>query len=218
MSSAMNLDEWNKQFEGDNAIELFRQSDKGFELALDTAYTVNIREAKVVRSSKGDIQLQLDLDIKDGEDTLGTKREWLTLPKQVSDLQLTRENAEKATQRRFDDMLRILGAAFPKDYKNYAEKIEKPGQKPIFKDFEGNIIVGDAWATRATQRQTKCIAYTDALHGRLDESIDELEGTSLYLVKATNKRDARYPYTNWYDARPSKVPLFSSDKGGDTLL
>lgn len=217
MSSAMNLDQWNAQFEGDNKIELFRVADKGFTFELDVAYPVTVREAKVVRSSKGDVQLQLDLDVKDGDETIGSKREWLTLPKQESDLKLTRENAEKATQRRFDDMLRVLGAAFPKVYKSYAEKIEKPGQKPIFKDFDGNIIVGDAWATRATERQTKCVAFTDALHGRLDESIDELEGTSLWLVKASNKRDARYPYTNWYDAQPSKVPMFQG-KAGDSLL
>jgi hypothetical protein len=126
---------------------------------------------------------------------------------------MSRENAEKATQRRFDDMLRILGAAWPEHFKQYAERIEaEDGGKPIFKDFEGRIMSGDAWGQRDLERKTKCVKFTDKLHGRLDESISELEGTSLYLVKATNKRDARYPYTNWYDARPRSVPVFSKDE------
>lgn len=213
--SSLSLEDWNKQFaDGDEAIDLFAPKAKGFSFDLDVAYSVRVREAKVIRSSKGDVQLQLDLDVMDGEDKLGDKREWLTLPKQQSDLKLTREQAEKATQRRFEDMLRVLSAAYPKDFRQYAERIDNGSAKATFKDFDGKVMEGEAFALRDTARKTKCVKWTDALHGKVDETIDDLEGTSLYIVKATNKRDARYPYTNWYDAKPRKTPVFSKHNDG----
>lgn len=212
--SSMTLDDWNAQFADEDGIALFRVAqERSHELQLDVAYKVNITGARVVKSARGDIQLELKLDVMDGEDVLAQRREWVTLPKQMSDLKLTRENVEKATQRRFDDLLRILGAAWPEQFARYKEKTSSPSGKDTFIGFDGKPITGNGWAERDAQRRQACIEYADRLHGRVDESIDEMEGTSLYLVKATNKRDARYPYTNWYDAQPAKVPMFSKTEG-----
>jgi len=205
------LQAWNEQF-GDIKLFAEKTSDSGrFEPELDVAYPCRITGAKVVKSSRGDVQLDLAIDVQssenEGADILGKRREWVTLPRQESDTKLDKAVVEKITQRRFSDLKRILSAAAPYDYAPYHEVKVIAGKKVYF-DFDGNAMDNGAYSAREESINTRLVQWTSELHEGADVSI--LEGALLYIVKAENKKSPKYPYTNWYAKRPLKVQVYES--------
>lgn len=213
------LKEWNEQF---GEVKLFDENaeKKGFQPELDVAYPVKIAGAKVVTSSRGDKQVELSLEYltaeEDGE-LLGKRKEWLTLPWQDTDKsgKMTKEIVEKVTQRRILDVLRILSAAAPADYSLYAERREPATKygKTKFIDHDGEEMDDTDFTERTQEIQTRCVKFAEKLRFETEdgEDIDLLPGTQLYLTKATNAKDERYPYSNWYAFRPRKGKVYTPD-------
>lgn len=202
------LQAWNEQF---GEIKLFGEKRSGFEPELDVAYPVRITGAKVVKSSRGDIQLDLAIEFQESEnenaDVLGKRREWVTLPRQESDTKLDRATVEKITQRRFSDLKRILSAAAPEFYAPYHEMKIVSGKK-VYYDFDGTALDNEKYAAREESINTRIVKWTEELAEGMD--VDVLEGALLYLAKAPNTKNPKYPYTNWYARKPQKMRVYES--------
>lgn len=202
------LQAWNEQF---GEIKLFAEKTSGFEPELDVAYPVRVTGAKVVKSSRGDTQLDLAVEFQESEnetaDVLGRRREWVTLPRQASDCKLDKVVVEKITQRRFSDLKRILSAAAPELYAPYHEVKEVQGKKVYF-DFDGTPLDNEKYSAREESINTRIVKWVESLNE--GDAVEVLEGALLYLAKAPNTKNPKYPYTNWYAKRPLKMKVYES--------
>lgn len=212
------LREWNAENGEVKLFESPREKKTGFAPELDTSYPVKITDAKVVTSSRGDKQVELSLDYlatEGGDEVLGKRREWLTLPWQDSDKKMSNELRERVTQRRILDVLRILSAAAPQQYSLYDKRLEPAHKygKTKFIDFDGEEMTEDDFAERTQEIQTRCVKFAEELRFNAEDGseVEKLIGTELYLTKATNAKDERYPYSNWYARRPNKGKVYQQD-------
>lgn len=202
------LQSWNDQF---GEIKLFAEKSSGFEPELEVAYPVRITGAKVVKSSRGDVQLDLAVEFQSSEsenaDVLGKKREWVTLPRQESDCKLDKTVVEKITQRRFGDLKRILSAAAPEYYAPYHEMKVVNGKKTYF-DFDGEALDNEKYSAREESINTRIVQWTESLNE--GDNVEILDDALLYIAKAPNAKNPKYPYTNWYAKRPQKMRVYES--------
>lgn len=202
------LQEWNQEY-GD--MELFPEKGKGFDWKMNVAYPCKITRAKVLKSQKGDVQLELSIDIQAGEDdespTIGSERQWIDLPKQESDRGKAREMVEKMTVRRFQNLMRIYSAAMPGDYAPYKEMKTVKG-KNVYIDFEDKPMSSDDFHARKTETQGLIVKTAEGLHESLDSEVEILSGTLMYIEKAPNPKNAKYPYVNYYATRPRSTPVY----------
>lgn len=214
MSSVQSLTEWNEQF-GD--MEFFPEKESsggGYTFEYKVAYPCRVKKAKCVRSKLGDLQIELQFDVQgsDSEDddveVVGKSRVWLDLPKQPGDLKRDRELVIKLTQRRYQNLLRVLSAAAPARYSLYAEKKDVNG-KNVFIDFDGEKMDGGDFNDRKQEIHSACVDFADNLTE--NEEIELLEDTLLYIEKRENERNAKYPYVNYYARKPDDVKVFSSE-------
>lgn len=208
-SAAESLNAWNEQF-GD--VEFFPEKERGsggFNFEMDVAYPCRIKKAKCVRSKLGDLQIELQFDVQAGEDeseseVLGSSRAWLDLPKQPGDLKRDKETVIKMTQRRYQNLLRVLSAAAPARFALYAEKKGKD-----FYDFDGEKMDGSDFNDRKEEIHGLCVDFADALTEGTEVEI--LEGALLYISKKANPRNEKYPYVNYYARRPTDMKVHSGD-------
>ena len=211
--AAKDLTAWNEQF-GD--VDLFSKDERPgqFNFEMKLAYPCRIKRAECKRSKFGDLQIELQFDVQgsdgEGDDVpvVGSSRVWLDLPKQPGDIGKDKELVQKLTQRRYQNLLRVLSAAAPARYSLYAER---KGQKNAYKfyDFDGELMDGSDFNERKIETQTACIDFADKLEE--GENIEILEGALLYIEKAPNPKNEKYPYTNFYARRPDDVKVFSSE-------
>lgn len=214
MSSAQNLTEWNEQF-GD--IELFPERSVGgrFEFEYDKAYACRIKTAKVVKSQKtDDVQIELNVDVQGNDDedapSVGNARFWLDLPMQPSDLNKTKELVQKLTHRRIEDILRLLSAAAPAKFANYAEMKMERGKK-VYYDFADQRMDNDAFNNRKNDVRKRTLETINELRDAEGQEVEILEGALFYVVKVKNPKSEKYPYTNYYGMKPRDIALFRSD-------
>jgi hypothetical protein len=207
------LREWNEAY-GD--MEFFPEKAKGFDWKMNVAYPCKITRAKVLKSQKGDVQLELSIDIQAGEDeesaTIGNERQWIDLPKQESDRDKTREIVEKLTQRRFQNLIRVYSAAMPGDYAPYKEMKTVAGNK-IYIDFDDEKMEGSDFNERKAEVQARIVKTAEALHGQEGSEVELLEGTLMYIEKAPNPKNSKYPYVNYYATRPRSTPVYKHEDG-----
>lgn len=207
------VDTWMREF-GD--IDLFEKAKPAtFTMDLDVAYFMEVKNASVVQSKKGDVQLKLSLSVlrgsADDASEAGRHIEYITLPKQSSDLELGNyELVSKLTQRRTADVVRILSAANRKDYALYDSVTTENGQT-VYRDFDGKPMDKHAFAEREAEIHERVIKFVDDAHKSIGESLDDLDGTRLYLKKIPNKRAPKYPYTNIYATRPREGAVFGEE-------
>lgn len=207
------LQEWNESY-GD--MDFFPEKQKGFDWKMNVAYPCKITRAKVLKSQKGDVQLELSIDIQAGEDdespTIGNERQWIDLPKQESDKGKAREMVEKMTVRRFQNLIRVYSAAMPGDYAPYKEMKQVAGKK-VYIDFDDEPMEGSDFNERKAETQARIVKTAETLHASLDQEIDLLEGTLMYIEKVPNPKNDRYPYVNFYATRPRSTPVYKHEDG-----
>lgn len=206
------LADWNEKF-GENDQFVGSQSGGRFEFEQDVAYRVRVKSDKVVRTKRDEIQLELQLEVLDGDAVAGSTREWLTLPKQPTDEKLKAETVRKITLRRRDDLQRILSCS--PDYSStcaiWDDRTVEDGKVVHIKN--GSVL--DAPAFRAAEKAAnlETMKVSDQCHEELELALNPqfslgLEGTEFWLVKAKNASKPQYPYTNIYNVMPEKYPLF----------
>lgn len=206
------IDAWTREFGDINPFE--KSASPTFSLEMNVAYFCEIKDASVVQSQKGDVQLKLSLVVLKGtgeeSEEAGRFIEYITLPKQSSDLQLNNfELVSKLTQRRTADVVRILSAADRPTYALYDRAGSEKGQTVYF-GFDGNPMTKEDFATREAEIQEKIIAFVDDLHGKIGSTVD-LDGTRLFIKKVPNKKSPKYPYTNLYAQRPRDTEIFGEE-------
>ncbi len=210
------VDTWMQEFGG---IDLFEKAKPStFAMDLDVAYRVEIRGASIVQSKKGDVQLKLPVVVLRGSDSdaqeVGQHIEYVTLPKQSSDLELGNyELVSKLTQRRTADIVRILSAANRPQFSLYESVRYEKGQ-PVYYGFDGKPMDKEAFAEREAQIHEHVIAFVDQAHRNVGQALTELDGTRLYLKKVPNKKAPKYPYTNIYATRPRDGAVFGEEDNG----
>lgn len=199
------LQDWESKF-GTN--DKFSASNRvGFDFELDVAYRVEVKSAKIIETRRKDICLQLELSILDGADEVGTTREWITLPKQASDEKMPGDTVRKLTFRRRDDLQRILSVAQPEKFAVYVDRKQEDG-KAIYIGPDGKEMSFGEFKEREKEVNSAVMELTDAWHEEVGAPVEDLSGASFYMVKAPNKRNADYPYTNVYNFKPEKIPVF----------
>lgn len=200
------LSEWSEKY-GENE-SFTRPVKSGFTYEQDVAYSVRVKAAKVIKTKRNEIQLQLDLDVLDGEESAGTSREWLTLPKQVTDSNLKDELVRKLTLRRRDDLQRILSASPGYKSAQIWDAREVVDGK-VRHSFEGTPLDFKSFREREKAVNAFVMQVTDEWHEDPGSDLSEgLTGAEFFLVKAANKSKPQYPYTNIYNVRPDKVQVF----------
>ena len=210
------IDSWESQFGGNE--EYVKANKAGFDYDLDVAYRVRVADAKVTKTKRGDIQVCLDLQVREGGahgedgDIIGSTKEWLTLPKQATDKELAKDLVKKITLRRRDDFQRILMTQDAK-YAIYSSKEERDGKK-VYLDPSGNVLTGAVYKERELEVNTAVMALCDSLHEMEGQSVPELIGAEFYLVKSPNKKKPEYPYTNIFSSPPENMPVFGTDSDG----
>lgn len=209
MSSAQDLTQWNEQFGG---MEFFPEKENtgGYRFEMGIAYPCRVKKAKCLRSKLGDLQIELQFDVQadegEGDDieVLGKSRVWLDLPKQPGDMKRDKETVVKMTQRRYQNLLRVLSAAAPARYSLYAEK---KGDK--FIDFDGEVMDGGDFNARKIEIQSACVEFADSLSE--GEEIEIMQDTLLYIEKRENPRNEKYPFVNYYARRPTDVKVYKAE-------
>lgn len=207
------VDEWAEQF---GNIDPFKKQDRveGFNMEYDLAYTCKIDSAQLTQSSRGDKQIKLNLAVLASDDPeaeeIGRRIEYMDLPKQASDHNLSPELVTRLTRRRFLDVLRILSAAQPHEFALYAGVDEADGRK-VYKDFTGKTMEKEDFARREASIHADCKLWVDNAHDKIGQPVEELQGAVLYVQKVQNKKSEKYPFTNWYAVAPAKVKLFKAD-------
>jgi hypothetical protein len=142
---------------------------------------------------------------------VGTSKEWITLPKQVNDSKLPAETVRKLTFRRRDDVQRILSVAEPAKYAVYVERKLVDGKQQYIGP-DGEPMSFAQFKAREKEINTAVLTLTDAWHEEVGAPVGDLEGSVFYLVKAPNKNNADYPYTNIYNFQPEKIPVYGDDE------
>lgn len=189
----MNLDEWNAQHGGDEEDFCKPQSNR-YQFDYDTTYKVRVTDAKAVKSSFGSRQIELKLEVVNGDEVEGNVTEWVALPKQPeTDAKLDKATVAKLTLRRRDDLRTVLAAG---DAEHYSVPSD---------------LKGPAWEARAYEVNKRVMHESDKLHLEIEQdgvvSLPHLIDATLFVVKVANKKKPDYPYTNWY-AQPKKgVPM-----------
>ena len=209
------MNQWNEQF-GD--VELFPEkaaTGGSFAFEMDLAYPCRVTSAKCVRSKLGDLQVELQFDVQAGEGerddvpVVGKSRVWLDLPKQPGDLKRDRETVIKMTQRRYENLLRVLSAAAPARYSLYSEKKGSKNNYSFY-DFDGEKMDTDDFNDRKQEIHTACVNFADGLDEGQD--IEILQDTLLYIQKKANPRNEKYPFVNYYARRPDNLKVFSGNE------
>jgi hypothetical protein len=193
----MNLDEWNAQH-GIDEDELAKATSNRFEFEFGKSYAARVTSSKALTSSFGSRQIELKLDILNGDESVaGKTTEWITLPKQPeTDCSLKKETVAQLTMRRRDDLRVLLAAAEPDTY------TIPPGTK------------GKEWEKKAFEINKLVMARADELHREIEDNaggggIPGLQDAVLYFVKVPNKKKPEYPYTNWSVSPKPGYPKFT---------
>lgn len=204
--------EWNEQYADVNPFP--EEKRGGFNWQMNIAYPCKVTKARVARSQRGDVQLELAIDVQSGEDedapTLGREKQWIDLPKQESDKGKARELVEKMTVRRFANLMRVYSAAMPGDYAPYKECKEQ-GQKRTYIGFDDKEMEGQDFHERKLETQARIVKTAEDLHAQEGQEVELLEGTLLYIEKAPNPKSDKYPYVNYYATRPRSTPVYKAE-------
>ncbi len=189
---ASHLDQWNQNYADLDSEITAPSTFEGYPFKLKTNYKIKITNAQVTTSNRGDVQVQLDTEILDDADSVVTKhREWLTLPKQVSDANMERNVLLAATKSRRDNIGAILQSL---DYARFGYAEELKGDEKTEAQIQANRAV---------------LRYCDELHEAEGQTIPTWEGLVLYMHKTPNKKNADYPYTNLTAKPVAKLESFS---------
>ena len=204
--------EWNEQYADVNPFP--EKKGGAFDWQMNVAYPCRVNKARVVKSQRGDVQLQLGIDVLNGEsddaDTQGRENFWIDLPKQESDKGRPRDQVEKMTVRRFANLMRVYSAALPGDYAPYKE-CKQEGQKRTYIGFDDKPMEAADFDNRKHETQTRIVKTAEELHGMEGQEVELLEGTMLYIEKAPNPRNEKYPYVNYYASRPRSTPVYQAE-------
>lgn len=210
------LEDWNAQF----GAEDFTQPSKGngvsiFELEFEKNYPVRVKRARLSTSTRGSRQLELELSVLDREgEEAGTRKEWLTLPKQPStDVGQPPESVRKWTMRRRDDLGKVLAGADSRRYGLYAKRVRDDNSKQnVYTDHEGNIMDKEALDQRSLFINKNIMDCADAMHEAISAGdtadLDPIIGSEFFVVKVKNPKSEKYPYTNLYCAPDTRKPMW----------
>lgn len=214
----MSLEEWNAKFGGDPGMDPFAndRGRQGFDFRMNTAYLVRLNKATLVRDTFGNEQIRFLVSILDADNEdatpVGECMEHITLPWQESDKRMERDMRERVLRMRVDTLKRIYSAAIPSQYAPYDKTDADPAtNKKRYLDFDGQPLTQGRYEERQQEVNERLMTTLETLKSRLEGEggeVEELADTYLYMVKKENKKNAKYPHTNWHAQRPAKVPVF----------
>lgn len=212
------LEDWNAKYGSDEDFtKATKKGGGGFPFVNDVTYGVRVKSAKTSKSTRSDRQITLSLAILNpAEEEVGKHTVWLTLPKQPeTDGQHDAEKVRKWTFRRRDDLGRILGNVDKGKYGLYYRK-EQEGENATYFDKDGNRMSKDDLDRRQVEVNRAIMEFVDTLHSEFDSGevgtvLDMFEGAEFYIVRAENKTNPKYPYTNFYGSPSPKKPMWGGD-------
>lgn len=205
------VESWGQRY-GSNE-EYVKSARVGFDYELNVAHPVKITAAKIIQTKREEVCLAIDVEILERGEVIGKAKEWFTLPKQVTDDRLAADVVRKLTFRRRDDIQRIFHGAEPQ-FAKFAKR-ELRDSKPVYFDETGAELDNKAYTEREKTVNAAIMEWCDAAHEQVGESVDMLIGVEFYIVKAPNKRNADYPYTNVYNMRPDTIPVLGEATDDD---
>lgn len=222
----MSLEEWNAKFGGDPGMDPFAndRGRRGFDFQMDTAYLVRLKKATLVRDTFGNEQIRFLVSVLGGDSedapVVGECQEHITLPWQESDKRLDRDMRERVLRMRVDTLKRIYSAAVPSQYAPYDKTDADPvTNKKRYLDFDGQPLTQGRYEERQQAVNERLMVTLDGLKSRLEGEggeVEELADTYIYLSKKENKKNAKYPHTNWHAQRPAKLPVFEGAMAEET--
>ena len=219
---AQALEDWNSKYGGNEEYtKNTKATSGGFPFINDMTYHVRIKSAKVSKSSRNDRQITLNLAVLNpSEEEVGKHTLWLTLPKQPeTDLQHDAEKVRKWTYRRRDDLAKVLGNVNRLAFGLYHRK-EMDGNFPSYFDRDGNRMTKEQLDERQTQINKAVMGWVDSIHTEIEAGnfpeLTDFEGAEFYIVRAANKSNPKYPYTNIYGDPSPKKPMWGGDADSET--
>ena len=221
MTSVSSLDGWNAE----HGNEDYTAPNKGgnrFRLQTGMCYPITIRGATLCKSQLGEIQVMVDMDVKDYHSgkVVSNAKDWVSLPFQpITDMGKNHDIVKKLTMIRRNVLSTILSAIDPQRF-CLGKKEDLLDRERIWHSWEDDhVLTHEEMNDRKIQCNREVLKYAEECHQSMQDvesvSLDEWRGTELYHSKKENERNPKYPYSRYHVEPAFGLPLFSQESASN---